>query len=255
MRFLVRKSIKNVRKRSSIVMAATCHKVVGDIADPRTKSFSILNNSLAIISKRHSILNLNKPIYLGRFGHRFLLDLYGEKLKILGSDTDSFFLKITTDDFYKDMLAHAEKFDTSDYPRDHFLYSHIGCKVPGLFKDDTNGKAVRSFVGLKAKLYSMEISDGTTKSTSKGIKKNSAVNHDSMVKCLEEGDVVFANYHSIESRNHVLHTRKIRKLALTNFDVKAYLLDQINTLPNGHCNIPTTEENDDDGQIFDVAAD
>jgi hypothetical protein len=40
-------------------------------------------------------------------------------------------------------------FDTSDYPKDHFLYSSLNAKVLGMMKDECCGKPALEFVGLR----------------------------------------------------------------------------------------------------------
>eukprot|EP00965_Chrysotila_dentata_P166274 5489267-Pleurochrysis_carterae.AAC.1 len=50
-----------------------------------------------------------------RYGH--------ENLSLVLTDTDSFVFAIKTQDWYKDMAEMQHHFDTSNYPKDHPLYS------------------------------------------------------------------------------------------------------------------------------------
>ena len=59
---------------------------------------------------------------------------------ILYIDTDSFILKIVCADFYEFIKKNPDYFDTSDYPKDHILYSDKNKKVTGKFKDELNSK-------------------------------------------------------------------------------------------------------------------
>lgn len=52
------------------------------------------------------------------------------------------------------MSKHIDLFDTSNYPRDHFLFSEINKKVVGKMKDETAFQPVMGFVGLRPKMYS-----------------------------------------------------------------------------------------------------
>ena len=61
---------------------------------------------------------------------------------------------IQTSDLYADMKKDLHVFDTSDYPTSHPCYSLKNKKVVGLFKDETCGRPIREFVGLRAKCYS-----------------------------------------------------------------------------------------------------
>ena len=46
----------------------------------------------------------------------------------------------------------------------------------------------------------------------------------------------------VKSKNHKLYTYKSNKISLSAFDDKRYILfDEINTLPNGHKDIPKNE--------------
>ena len=51
------------------------------------------------------------------------------------------------------MKQDQDLYDTSDYPKDHPLYSVSNKKVIGKFKDETEGVPVSEFVGLRAKMY------------------------------------------------------------------------------------------------------
>ena len=127
----------------------------------------------------------NKPIYLDQnilhisktlmydFHYNYILKKYPKKAKLLITDTDSLMYEIKTKDFYEDMCLYLSgKFNTLNYPEDHIYPSDK--KVPGMFKDETNGKNITEFVGLRSKLYSYRIDDGVEPSKikkCKGIKK------------------------------------------------------------------------------------
>ena len=51
------------------------------------------------------------------FHYNYIKQKYGDKAKLLFTDTDSFMYEIQTEDFYKDISANVKhRFDTSDYP-------------------------------------------------------------------------------------------------------------------------------------------
>lgn len=50
-------------------------------------------------------------------------------------------------------------FDTSNYPRDHPLFSEKHKKVVGKMKDETASHPILGFVGLRPKMYSFIVYD------------------------------------------------------------------------------------------------
>ena len=120
-------------------------------------------------------LVFNKPVYLGMcildlsktlmydFHYNYIKQKYGDKAKLLFTDTGGSMYEIQTEDFYKDISADVKhRFDTSDYPPHHpsGIPSGLNKKVLGMFKDEDNGKVINEFVGLRAKLYSYEMQEG-----------------------------------------------------------------------------------------------
>ena len=79
-------------------------------------------------------------------------------------DTDSFVVRIKTDDFYEDISNDINKwFDTSNCDKniDTPLQKGIDKKVIDKFKDELGGKIMSKFCVLRAKTYSFLI-DGFT---------------------------------------------------------------------------------------------
>ena len=121
---------------------------------------------------RKTRLDFNKPVYLGMcildlsktlmydFLYNYIGQKYGNKAKLLFTDTDSLMYEIQTEDFYKDISADVKRrLDTSNYPTDHptGIPSGFNMKVPCMFKDEVGGKIIDEFVGLRAKLYSYKM--------------------------------------------------------------------------------------------------
>ena len=132
---------------------------------------------------KNTKLYFNKPVYPGitifylsksliyDFHYNYIQTKYGDKAKLLFTDTDSLAYEIKTKDFYKDINANIEKrFDTSDYPSNHpsGIKTGLNCKVLGMFKDEAGGKRIVEFVVLRAKLYSCKMLDGSEDETVRG---------------------------------------------------------------------------------------
>jgi len=67
---------------------------------------------------------------------------YGEKAKLLYTDTDSFMYEMETEDFYKDISTDVENwFDISEYSEGHPSGIKTGIsKVSGVMKDELGDK-------------------------------------------------------------------------------------------------------------------
>ena len=75
--------------------------------------------------------------------YNYIKTKYGEKAKLLFTDTDSLANEIKTKDFYKDIIPDIDKrFHTSDYPTNHpsGIKTGLNNKVLGMFKDEASGK-------------------------------------------------------------------------------------------------------------------
>ena len=71
-------------------------------------------------------------------------------------DFESFVIYIETEDFYKDIADDVKKwFNTSNYNENDKRPLLIGNnkKIPGIFKDELNGKIMKEFVAPRAKTY------------------------------------------------------------------------------------------------------
>ena len=83
--------------------------------------------AIAAIKMKKKTIVLNKPIYAGmcildlsklhmyRFHYDFIKPKYGDRAKLLFTDTDSLCYHVRTDDFYKDMKTDADKYDMSNF--------------------------------------------------------------------------------------------------------------------------------------------
>jgi hypothetical protein len=72
------------------------------------------------------------------FHYNFIREKYGDRAKLLFTDTDSLCYQIQTDDLCEGLKDNHDLFDTSNYPKDHFLYSNQNKKVIDKMKDGTS---------------------------------------------------------------------------------------------------------------------
>lgn len=114
-------------------------------------------------------------------------------------------------------------------------------------KDETAGVPIKEFVGLRSKMYSLSVG-GKDKKTAKGIKKSvvrKGLNHATYRDVLLNERVTHASMNLIRSYQHQLFSIASRKLALSSYDDKRYVLeDRINTRAHGHYlnHLETVEE-------------
>jgi len=80
---------------------------------------------------------------------------YVNRYTLLFTDTDSLCCHIQTLNLYEDMEVDLNEYDTSNFEKDHPLYSMANYRVLGKFKSETGSLAPREFVGLRAKVYSL----------------------------------------------------------------------------------------------------
>ena len=160
------------------------------------------------------------------------------------TDTDSLIYEIKTDNIYKDIAEDVEsKFDTSEFDKNHPATNEFGFKVGvnkkviGMFKDETGGKQIEEFVGLRSKLYSYKLHEKEHKRC-KRVKRNvvaKTITHEDYKNCLRTKNEQHRKMNVIRSRRHELYTEQINKVALSaNDDKRIILEDGMHTLAYGH---------------------
>ena len=175
--------MENIRNRVDVKLVNDKKQAEKLSAKPNFNHCNIFSEDLVDIHMKKTRLVFNKPVYLGMcildlsktlmydFYYNYIKQKYGDKAKLLFTDTDSMMYEIQTEDFYKDISADVKhRFDTSDYPLDHSsgIPSGLNKKVLGMFKDEVKGKVMDEFVGLRAKLYSYKMFEGEESKKCKG---------------------------------------------------------------------------------------
>lgn len=111
-------------------------------------------------------------------------------------------------------------------------------KVLGLMKDESNGKIMTEFIGLRAKLYTFRVlGDKKDKMRAKGVKSSAlkTITFEDYKNCLENHCDIMRTQYLIRSKKHVVHTIKQRKIALNWQDNKRILLsNSFDTVPWGY---------------------
>ncbi|XP_033112614.1 uncharacterized protein LOC117113400 [Anneissia japonica] len=247
------KTMENVRNRQTVHLCKTQEtgKINKLFAKPNFNRYVTFNDNLIAIHMNKTRVKLNKPIYCGtavldlsklvmyEFYYDKLKPVYGDRAKLLYTDTDSLLLSITTEDVYADMQENLDWFDTSNYSKDSRLYSEKNKKVLGKMKDEMGGCIMTEFVGLRPKMYSIKTQDSRLDvKRAKGVAKyvvRDRINHDDYVRVLTSKEDMHCDMRSIRSSKHVLYTINQTKKSLSPLDTKRYILDDgTTTYAYGH---------------------
>ena len=184
------KTMENIENRVDVRLVTKEKEVIKLSKKTNFESRTIFDENLIAVHMKRTKLVYNKPIYLGmcildlsktlmfEFHYDYIKNKYSDRAKLLMTDTDSLIYEIKTDDFYNDIAEDVEsKFDTSEFNKDHPAINNFGFKagvnkkVIGMFKDETGGKQIEEFVGLRSKLYSYKLHEKEHKRC-KGVKKS-----------------------------------------------------------------------------------
>ena len=232
------KTMENVRNRVDVKLVTNKKSLNKLVKKANYKRVNEFNENLVAVHMEKATVKLNKPIYLGmsildlsktlmyQFHYEYVKPKWGDKAKLLFTDTDSLCYEIETDDVYEDISGDVnEWFDTSNYDKDHPSGIPTGKnkKVIGYFKDECGGKFITEFVGLKAKSYSFETSDGKVEKKCKGVKKYVVKNHimhENYKETLFSGIPLHRVMNTIRSRGHEVGSERINKTALSADDDK-----------------------------------
>ena len=238
------KTMENIRKRSNIKLETDPDHFLRQTAKPTFVSCKIFHENLVAVHMKKNFLKLDKPSYVGMcildlskvlmydFHYNFIKKKYGDRAKLLFTDTDSLCYHNQTDDVYQDLYNHKDMFDNSDYSKSSKFYFDENKKVIGKFKDEAAGNPIADFLGLKSKMYSYEVElpSGEIKNNkkAKGVKKNVIkrdLDHSDYLSVLQNKTIQNHKMKTIRSDHHVVSSYEINKISLSCYDDKRYILD------------------------------
>ena len=267
------KTMENIRKRVDLRLITDENKLLKMTSKPTYVNSKIFNENLVAVHKIKETITLNKPAYVGMcildlsktlmydFHYNYIKNKYGDKAKLLFTDTDSLTYEIETDDVYQDLFNDKEKFDFSDYDKSSKFYNSSNKKVIGKFKDEACGVPIIEFIGLRSKMYSYTKENQIEEKACKGIKRNIVKNditHENYKETLFNSQQMNHTMNTIRSDKHQISSYEINKVSLSCFDDKRYIIDDgIQSYAYGHYKIKKIKKyifniiyNNYDNQLF-----
>src|SRR5437870_3866960 len=242
------KTMENVRKRRNFKLICDENKLEKYSSKHTFINGIIFNENLVGGNYVQENLKLNKPIYVGfsildisktlmyDFHYNFIKNKYGDRARLLFTDTDSLCYELETKPMYKDMYDNKEMFDLSDVKGKYNDFENK--KVSGKFKPEYANSTIREFIGLRSKMYSVKLDDENEDKKAKGIVKSvikKDLKHEMYNKILTTSGRMYSRMKVIRSQKHRVYTMDINKISLSAFDDKRYLLeDGISSYAYGH---------------------
>jgi hypothetical protein len=227
-------------------------KLLKKISSPRFKHADLINDHVSQVTSFKKKSLVSTPYFVGaailELSKLFLMRTYYEKfykrygllkLKLCMTDTDSLLMAIKTEDVYQD-LKEMGIMEFGNFPENHPHYVKEETGKIFYFKDESQGQAIESFVGLRAKCYSIHYPEETEmkdKVTAKGVSKREIKKMDlnDMAKIQETKSQSYATSNHIRSYRHNVFNIEQEKIALSGLDKKRWICrDNVNTLPFGH---------------------
>ena len=216
------KTMENLRKKINVRLVNNKKDFLKYSSRPTHITHKIFDKSYAAIHEIKTVLTFNKPIYVGftvlELSKWLMYDFHCNFIKkhfdpkLVFTDTDSLTNEIKSEDVYEEFLKHKHLFDFSNYPKDSKFFDQANKKVIGKMKDESEGKIIDEFVGLKSKMYSMKNIDGKESNTAKGV--NIATEFNEFKDTLFNKKVLRHKMKRIQSKKHKVGTYEVNKISL-----------------------------------------
>ena len=246
------KTMENVRNYRDIKLVTSEKRKKRLVSEPNYHPHKNFSDSLMTKEMKKTKVKITKPTYLGlsilgisktlmyEFWYDYIEPKYEDRAKLCYIDTDSFVIYIKSEDFYKDIADDVEKwFDTTNYNENDKRPLPIGKnkKIPGLFKDELNGKIMKEFVARRAKTYAYLMEDDSEHKKAKGRKKcviKRELMFENYKNCVLNDKIILKKQQAFRSDHHKVYVEGINKIALcSNDDKRIQTFDKITTYPRG----------------------
>ena len=165
------KFIENQKNQTEIRYVQNGAEALTHLNSPYTKGYSVINESLIIFEQQKKKVVLDRPVQIGvtileyaklvmfSYYHNVLKKSFGDRVKLLYTDTDSFVIELRTRDLYADLSVISHTLDTSNFPRENHYLSGLFTNDYNselfYFKSEVGGDDIVAFIALRAKVYSL----------------------------------------------------------------------------------------------------
>ena len=165
------KFIENQKNQTEIRYVQNGAEALTHLNSPYTKGYSVINESLIIFEQQKKKVVLDRPVQIGvtileyaklvmfSYYHNVLKKSFGDRVKLLYTDTDSFVIELRTRDLYADLSVISHTLDTSNFPRENHYLSGLFTNDYNselfYFKSEVGGDDIIAFIALRAKVYSL----------------------------------------------------------------------------------------------------
>ena len=173
------KAMENLQKGINVRLVNNEKYFLKYTSRPTHITHRIFGKNYATIHDIKPVLTLNKPIYVGvtalesskwlmyHFHYSFIKKRFDAEFLFAG--TGSLTYEIKSKDVYEEFFKHKHFFDFINYSEDSKFFDQANKKIIGKMKDESEGKIIDEFVGLKSKMYSVKNTDGKESNTAKGV--------------------------------------------------------------------------------------
>lgn len=231
-------------------------KLIGDpkllkhyINSPTFVGYTILSERVSAVEYRPRAIKLDRPYVLGfctlEHAKALLYEYYYFNIyprfqcpiTLCYVDTDSYYLHVECNNIQSVLKSIEDTLDSSNYPKDHPLYSLKNKSKLLCVKDELAGRVVQEAYFLKSKCYSIKFDD-TVKSKLKGVSKVAVVKRITIdqyrAAIQKDDDCIYVHQMSIQNKQFTLYTTKSNRIALNSFDDKSAYLSPTELEPYGY---------------------
>jgi hypothetical protein len=165
---------------------------------------------------------------------------FGGEIRIVGGDTDSFFLEVLGISLSQQLLPAMSAdglLDSSNYPSSHPLYSTAYKAKLGCVKDEGAGEIWTDWVLLRPKCYSMKTSNAHDHKRAKGIQKSvvaKSIDHEDYVNIYKGAEEAYREVRGFRSNLHAITTIRQEKKALSLWEDKRAWVSHNSSRAYGH---------------------